>query len=326
MPSPTSGAVHVNTPLTKLSVAYLQKETTFVSDKVFPGVLVNKQSDRYYVYDKGDLLRDEAKVRAPGTESEGSGYELDNTPTYYCPVIAIHKDIPAQIRANADSVLDMDKDAMEFVSQKLLMKREIDWAFKYFKAGVWTTNYTGVAAGPAANQFIQFDAASSDPGTTVDVVKGEVKLLTGRDPNCLTVGRQVHDILKRHSVIRDQFKYTGSQSITKEMLAKYFEVDKYLVADAIYNTAAQGVAASLSYICGKGMLLSYAPANAGLLTPSAGYTFKWRGEKNTMPAGIRIKKFARIAEIGGDRVEGEMSYDQKVIGVDLAGFCAAAIS
>jgi hypothetical protein len=41
---------------------------------VFPNIPVQKKSDRYYTYDRGDFNRDEMEERAPGTESEGSGY------------------------------------------------------------------------------------------------------------------------------------------------------------------------------------------------------------------------------------------------------------
>ena len=68
MPQPTQSAVHVNRPLTMLSVAYAQAQSAFIADKVFPVVPVDKQSDLYYVYTKNDWFRDEAQVRPPATE------------------------------------------------------------------------------------------------------------------------------------------------------------------------------------------------------------------------------------------------------------------
>ena len=72
MPQPTASSVHVNAPLTSISIAFLQDQSGFVARKVFPAVPVNKQSDRYYIYDRGDFNRDEMKERAPATESAGS--------------------------------------------------------------------------------------------------------------------------------------------------------------------------------------------------------------------------------------------------------------
>ena len=73
MAEPTLGSVHVNRPLTNISQAYIQDSADFVADKIFPVVPVQKQSDRYFVYTKGDWFRDEAQIRAPATESAGGG-------------------------------------------------------------------------------------------------------------------------------------------------------------------------------------------------------------------------------------------------------------
>src|ERR1017187_6613169 len=50
MPQPTLQDVHVNRPLTNISVAYLQEAAgvEFVADKAFPAVPVENKSDLYY--------------------------------------------------------------------------------------------------------------------------------------------------------------------------------------------------------------------------------------------------------------------------------------
>ena len=67
--NPTPGDVHVNVPLTNISIAYLQNASNFIASRVFPNIPVQKQSDRYYTYDRGEFNRDEMKERAAGTES-----------------------------------------------------------------------------------------------------------------------------------------------------------------------------------------------------------------------------------------------------------------
>jgi hypothetical protein len=111
MYTPTAGDVHVNTPLTQISIAYLQNQDQFVAASVCPVIPVSKQSDRYYVYNRGDFFRDQMQKRAPGTPAASTGYRLDNTPTYFCDMWAESKPIPDQLRGNADAVLNMDRDA-----------------------------------------------------------------------------------------------------------------------------------------------------------------------------------------------------------------------
>lgn len=74
MAQPSLHSVHIDAPLTNISVAYLQAQTNFIAPRVFPVVPVDKQSDLYFTYTKNDWFRDEAKVRPPASESVGSGY------------------------------------------------------------------------------------------------------------------------------------------------------------------------------------------------------------------------------------------------------------
>src|SRR5690606_36487085 len=99
----------------------------------------------------------------PGTPSAGGTYEIDNTPTYFCTKYAYHKEVTEEDRVNADDPLDPDADASEFVSQKLLIKREVIWAAKYFTTGVWGTELDGVSSNPSDGEFLQWDQSTADP-------------------------------------------------------------------------------------------------------------------------------------------------------------------
>jgi hypothetical protein len=131
MPQPTRGDVHVNRPLTNISVAFLQDQSRFIADKVFPSVPVMKKSDLYFTYPKEQWFRTDAQKRAPSTESAGSGYGI-TTASYSCEPYALHKDVDDQIRANADSPINLDAEATEFVTRQLMLKREKDWATAFF--------------------------------------------------------------------------------------------------------------------------------------------------------------------------------------------------
>jgi hypothetical protein len=140
---PTPGDVHVNRLLSNVSVAFLQDQSEFIADKVFPAVPVKKQSDRYVKYDKAEWFKGKAKIRAAGSESAGGGYTFDNSPNYFCDVYAFHKDVDDDTRANQDEAIDVDSEATEFVTRDLVLKREITWAAKYFITSTWTGSSTG---------------------------------------------------------------------------------------------------------------------------------------------------------------------------------------
>src|ERR1035437_8635377 len=109
MYTPTPGDVHVNTPLTQISIAYLQSQDQFVAAQVCPVIPVTKQSDRYYVYNRGDFFRDQMQKRAPGTPAVSSGYRLDNTPTYFADVWAEAQANPPHLPRTPDAAVHTDR-------------------------------------------------------------------------------------------------------------------------------------------------------------------------------------------------------------------------
>jgi hypothetical protein len=317
MSQPTKGDVHVNAPLTNISIAYLQQPSNFVAGAVFPNVPVMKQSDRYFLYERGQWFRDEMEKRAPGTESRGSGYTIDNTPTYYCDVWALHKDIDDQTRSNADQPIDMDRDATEFLTQKWLIRRERQFVANHFTTGLWTGSSTGADIVAAT----KWDAAAGDPMADVDVELDAMGEKTGKRPNIMVVTPAVHRAIRNNAQVLDRFKYTQRAVLTEELLAMLFGVERYLVARGTYNTAKEGATPSYQYIfgTGEGCGLFYAEKNPGIMKPSAGYTFGWKGFFGAGDAGNRMKKF-RMEELASDRVEIEACFDLKLVAADLGVF------
>lgn len=324
MSQPTPGDVHVNAPLTSISIAYIQNATNFIADTVFPNIPVQKQSDLYYTYTKGDWFRTDMQLRAPGTESAGSGYTL-STDSYSAKKYALHKDIDDDTRANTDTPLDADRDATRYVTNSAMLKKDQLWATKYFAASVWTGDQTGVGSAPSTNQFLQWDVSGSDPIS--DITNGVITIQerTGFKPNTLVVSPHVLHTLSNHTLILDRIKYTERGIVTTDLLAALFNVDRVVVANAINNTAEEGATAAMSFIFGKHAALYYANPNPGILVPSAGYTFSWAGLLGGGALGTRMKKF-RLEQIESDRIEVEMAFDFKVVAADLGLFFSGAVS
>lgn len=323
---PTQQQIHVDRPLTDVSVAYIQDEKNFVADQVFPVVPVQKQSDRYFQYSRDDFFRDEAQERAPGTESAGGDYDIDNTPNYFATKYAFHKDVTEDDRTNSDTPLDADEDATIFVTQKMLIKREVKWANQYFKSGVWGGESTGVAANPTASEILQWDNANSDPIDDVSNAKIDIAV-TGYDANTLVIGYPVFWALKNHPLVLDRIKYTQRGVVTTDLLAELFEVEKVVVAKAVVNTAARGQTGSNAFVLGKNALLAYSAPNPGIRQPSAGYIFAWTGLEGAGAYGNRMLRIpAPLRGAGTERIEGEIAFDAKVVAKDLGFFFNQAVS
>jgi hypothetical protein len=317
MPAPTQSDLHVNVPLTNVSIAYMQSANTYIADKVFPKVPVRKQSDLYWKYSKSDWRRTDVARRAPGTESPGVGWNFD-TDSYFAHVYAVHKDVDDQLRANADSNFNLDRDATEFVTNQLLLKRDLDWNGTYFKSGVWNTDLAG------GTDFDKWSDAGSDPIGNVAQYVVDFRRETGFAPNIMILGAEVMKSLKQHPDIIDRIKYTQRGIVTEDLIATLFGVEQLYTSYATVSTGpqipdarTQDAAASYDFITNaKSALLLYSPSTPSVMTPSAGYTFTWSGYLGGNSQGVRVKRF-RMENIASDRIEAEATYDMKVVCPDL---------
>ncbi len=337
MPQPTISDVHVNVPLTNITLMQRQDDDEFVADRVFQTIPVQYQSDVYYTYLPEDFITNRMAKRGPGAESVGGGYRIDNTPTFRCDVFSLHKDIPEQVRANSDSMLVPDQEAALYLSDQARLNRELLWATSYFATGLWGTEVagvssgaTGVAAGTSGTVLYWSDGASS-PIEDVRAMKQQIQLAGLKRPNIFTLSRTVFDILCDHPSLVDRLKYgqTGPQpaKVLKQTLAVLFEVDEVNVMDAIQSTGPEDPAAtyasqvdlSTAFVGGKSALLTYRPPAPGLMTPAAGYTFAWTGLLGSSAMGTRIKSFPMIW-LDSMRHEIDNAFVQKIVAKSLGGF------
>lgn len=317
---------HISRALTEISVAYIQDESNFIADKVFPRIPVQQQTNTYYRYNKGDFFRDEMRERGKASESHGADYRVEAADPYFCRKKAFHTYVTEDDRNNFDAPLDADIDATHFVTQKGLLSREVLWANNYFKEDVWTTEYEGVDtlsadANIAAKQMIKWSNPLSNPIQDVTTAGIKMSETTGYRPNKLVLSPYVFNALKNHEDILDRIKYTQKGIVTTDLLATLFEVEHVYVAWAIVNNAVMGAEDNIGFIMGRHALLCYAPKAAGLRQPSAGYIFCWKGMPGGNNYGVRMIKLPDDHKgLGTEKIEIETAYDIKVIAQDLGCF------
>ena len=309
MPQPTQSQVHVDAILTNISIAYMNEVDNFVASKVFPTVPVAKQSDKYFTYSQADFYRDQAKTRADGTESAGSGYGL-STATYSSQVWALHKDIGDQVRANSDTPLDPDMDATRFLTHQMMIRQERDWASNYFTTSVWGTDSTPSTL---------WSATGSDPIGDIQTGINTVLSNTGYLANTLVLSYNAYKTLRNHPDFVDRYKYTSADSITPELIGKVLDLPRVMVMKGVYNSAAEGASASYAQIGDKDALLAYVAPSAGLMTASAGYNFVWNGVGGGLGTSVAVSKY-RMDWLRADRLEIEAAWDFKVVSSALGYF------
>lgn len=323
MPSlPTSGDVHVNRPLTNIAIAFKQEERNFVASRAFPHVPVPKQSDSYFVWDRADFHRDEAALVGPGGAAPIGGLRL-STDSYACKVYKFAHLISDQERANQDEAIDLDRTKTEDAVRKLLIRQERDWATQFFTTTKWTGSTTATDLVGGADFTVWSNYAGSDPVTYIrSQVFHMAKLGVNPKNMKLVCGAEVFQQLLDHPKFIERYEQVQAAILNEQLLAGVLGIGEVLVPMSVYNSAAEGAAATMSYIHGKSALLVYVPPAPGLDVPSAGYTFDWTGQGG---GGVRIKRFRRDV-LDSDQIQGESAWDHKITSSVLGVFFSAAVA
>jgi len=292
--NPTASDVHVDAALSDLAIAAGAQQ--YVWDQLAPVVPVEKQSDKYFVFNDDDFRRNEAAIRAPGTVAQRGGYQI-STDTYYCDDYAFGQQIVNEVERNADGPINPERDATMYVTEATNRAIEIQWVSEVFVASVWDTDVTG-ASSTNTNQVIYWSTyATSTPIQDVREYADAIQLATGMRPNRLALGRQVLSELMDHPDIVDRLPVGAMRDVTLAHLAQLLDVEQIVVGSASYNTASKFETASNSFAWGKNALLYYAPSSPSITTPSALYSFRW-GPRQVLnyddaPAG----RMAKVIEV-----------------------------
>ncbi len=327
MPLLTPSQVHIDTPLSNLTLAYAQSQTNFVADKVFPTVGVARQSDKYYIYDRANMNRTgDVKKLAPRTEVNRIGMTISNS-SYFADVYGLGMDFDEQTIANEDEVLNIRSAGAETLAMRLMIHREENFATTFFSTGVWGTEVSGAASGAGTPVFWN-DYTNSTPITDVTDARRAMQLKSGGyKPNTMVVGKVTRDELINHPDILARLNggstVTNPALITDAKLAEIFEVENFFVMEAVNNTAVEGAAEANAFIGGKHALLCHTPSSAGLMTPAAGMTFAWNNIPGANNLGITVESFSDDAlkrQQIAEHIQVKMSYDMKVVGADLGYF------
>lgn len=327
------GAFRPHTALSNMALAYFQSDTNSFAKTIFPICPVGLSSDNYYIFDKEDLLRDNWH-RKPAYGKVDPAVLSEHTDTYACQVDQMIMGID-QIRQTdltrrmGPRAADPKQQRTKTMAGQANIHQDRIFADKYFKSGVWAQEFSGVdSTAPADKEFIKFSNGNSDPVAFIDQKKTDIHGETGRTPNRLALGVNVFNALKKHPAILERVKYGGSTanpaSVTLNVLAQLFEVDRVTVPLSIMNKAGLGQTADMQYIGDPdAFLLAYATDTPSIDEPSAGYIFTWDmlGNGNIFPVLNYLGESGTHSEF----IEGLMAMDMKKTADDLAMFFKDAV-
>ena len=264
MARPTQNDVHVNGPLSNISVAY--RNESWIADQVFPIVGVEKRSDVYFTFGKSAWFRDEAQKRSPGTRAQRGEYDI-STASYLCVNYALATPVPDEVRDNADNPLEPSVTAVEYVTNGLMLGMEIRVADLVMNENNWAYS---------SSPTTQWSSDTSDPEKDIDNAINGVVSSIGRMPNTMVMSWDVWRRLKTHANMLDRLKYTRPGGVLQASdLASWFDIPKILISHGIKETAQEGGTSSIEYIWKDDLWVGYVPESAQLMSPASGYVLSW---------------------------------------------------
>lgn len=270
--------VMIDPVLSTLSVKYTNE--SYIADLILPIVKMGKQTGRYYTYDKANLRQDKT-LRAAGSPSNEVEYGLTLGAVFYCDDHALKGKVLDEVVDQAESALDPINDEVENVTDKMMLDKELAAATLLRS----TSNLTQNTTLSGTSQWSDYTTPSNPIGD-IRTAKNAIHASTFRIPNVLVLPRPVFNTLVDHPAIVARVQYSQLGVVTQELLARLFQVETVLIADAGYNTANEGQADVLAYVWGKDAILAYVEKKPKLKMLSLGATFtykervvkKWRDE------------------------------------------------
>jgi len=316
---------HIDKPLSNLSIAYMQDANAYVGGNIFPDLSVQKRSDIYYIFNKGDWFRrPDSTIRAPKNAPNKIEFSVSSA-TYYCKNYALSADIPWEDRENSDDAIELERSTIEHLTNILMLDREK-------RIALTVTSTSNVGSSVTLSGTDQWsDYGNSDPFEDMRLGMQSVQGATGKEANLVIMGRQVYDVLVNHPDILDRIKYTQRGVVNADLIGNLLSTNvpvRVLVGGAIENTGNEdavtpGTSDAFSYIWGKNVFIGHVAAAPGRRTASYGYSFRWK------PTGFQDMTVLRKIDVEGtytDRLDTMYFADEKVVASDLAYLITSVVS
>jgi len=307
---PTGRDVYFDVPLANVAIKAFQSTEDYVGPRLFPQIPVGKQSGRYYTIDKDTWLRVHNTLRAPKTSARRIEFKVSSD-GFFCDNHVLAGDLAKEDLANADNAVNLLNNETNLVVDGLLRGKE-DRLAKI------VTSISNIGSGVLLTGTAKWsDYVSSDPLADITSAHAFVENNTGLMANTAVLDKDTYQIIRRHPVLLDMYKYTSGGELTDQQLASVFKVQNFWVARGIVNRALEGATASLVNIWGNNVLICRVQPGVSMETATFGLSYRW--VPPGIPAPMQVMRYddpdpskkAHVLEVG-------YYEDEKVVARELA--------
>lgn len=316
--------VHYDQYLTNISVAYKGNTNKYVGEQVVPVVNVNKQSDKYMVFDYMEHMQEDDDLRrAPGSVASEMRIGWSDDAFYaegYAKRYALY---PEEI-ANMDEqrIFKIKERAAQSVKDKLLLAKELKTATLMTDPMKFHADLRRTFGG-AGDSAKWSDYANSDPQKDIFKIRETAERLGSPNFNTLVLSKPVYNILKFHPRLKATLAgFISPEMVSDEALKQLFDVDNLIIADARKaGSNVKRVGDGLTnFIWGNNAILMYVPSAPSMDEAAAAYTFQWDNAEANVVGNQKTREYY-MEDSKTHFIETEEWFGQKIV----SSVCAAVL-
>jgi hypothetical protein len=252
------------------TVARGYRQQNLVGEALFPRVGVAVAGGQIIEFGKEAFRLYNAR-RAPGGATKRIDWGFLGKP-YALVQDALEGKVPREWMRDASRVpgIDLGSRATRTVMGSILLGLEHEQA----QAARTLANYAaGNRITLASGSRWSDDAV--DPTPHIEAGREAIRAAVGMYPNVALLGAKAFSAARSNPKILERFKHTSATSVTEEMLARIWDVDRVVVGKAVF---AAGADDAFGDVWGGDVILAYtAVGSQGNEVPSYGYTYEMEG-------------------------------------------------
>lgn len=250
------------------TVAQGYKDAEFIGNALFPQVPVNVRGGKIIEFGTEDFKRYNLK-RAPGGAIKSLTFGHEGKP-FALEQDAIAGKVPFEHQQEAEAVpgIDLGRRAVRSSMKIILRSLEIAQAETARDAANYDAQHkVDLVAAKWTND-------ANNPTANIDTGREAIADSIGIEPNTIVLSRKAYRAAKNNAKILERIKYTTRDSVTAEILAELWDLDRVVVGGGFYM-ADDGTP---TQIWGADAVLAYVPPGAqDMEEPGYGYTYVYQG-------------------------------------------------
>jgi len=244
-------------------------EGRYIADQTTPRKSVKLYSDSILKYDKSHLIRENTRV-GPKSVTPTFEFGFDDEDTYTTKAYGLKALVTRHDMRQNDKPIDADKDTMESLTELLAIDREI----RVSSAMLSTSTFTSVTLSGGTQWSTK---ATSTPIDDIETAVVAARDASGMLPNVIIADWEVFYRLVNHPDVIASNNLVGKGPLKREsvlqVISNWLGV-KAMIGSAMYNSAKEGVTASLAKTWANDVFIGYINPKPSLKCQTCAMTFE----------------------------------------------------